>query len=512
MEQKKNRYGGNVKRRLDKLNQIYEIIKSNDTDYNKAAKLLTYYSNEKEFEKSVYIFIQNGQDDENLNNYREALNNYKLICNTFKKYKEEKIFSAIISLKKNRSEKLEKIEEELITTKDIEKIMEIIYSDLEEEKKALKLYEICNEKILNKNLELYNTLNLNEKEKLNEIKKIYKKYDEKKLFDKVKNQYKCTIEEVELRLKKLNLVYEIITSNENEYYKAEKLLNLFQSSEEFKKIYCLIYKYGKDKFEFAKEALNNYEMLYQKFREYEDKKIIKSVNYILSIQDYLQNYEYAKFIVEKYIKTDDSYKEKIFLDNYGIDKEIFEFCIETIKELDEELYKKYLERKLMNNRIRSAYNTKMIHILAESIKKGKLPDGKKMDLFEFVKRLPIKRRERTMYLLTGFMKKNNEEDMTIIIDYMKENGLCKSTSFNQLSLKNIYETKHTISKIKITNEDNDIIIDYLKINDIPIIYKTYALARKKYLEGEITKEIVEQLKEKYKAKEKVIIIPSKKKL
>ena len=156
-----NRYGGNVKIRLKKLNQIYEIIKENDSDYNKAAKLLMYFYGPDDFQKSMHVFVLNGKDDQKLNEVRDALDNYDLIYNTYKKYKEEGIFDTILSIKRKKIKPIEiDNQEEIITVTDIDEMLNIISSDLSEEEKAEKLYEFCNETNIAKNFELYNTLDL----------------------------------------------------------------------------------------------------------------------------------------------------------------------------------------------------------------------------------------------------------------------------------------------------------------------------------------------------------------
>lgn len=79
-------------------------------------------------------------------------------------------------------------------------------------------------------------------------------------------------------------------------------------------------------------------------------------------------------------------------------------------------------------------------------------------------------------------------------------------------MKSIYQTKTTINGVEITNADNDIIIDYLRVNNIPLIHKTYVLARAKYLSGEITAEMVQEQKAQFKLSkgQAKILIPSKK--
>ena len=157
----------------------------------------------------------------------------------------------------------------LITMKDINYMINIINSDLSEEEKAIKLYSFCNLHSLTSNKDLYNTLKLEQVEKLEELIRIYRDYESKGLFKSAKNRYKCTLEEIALRLKKINLTFEIMNSDDNDYIKAEQLLSLFKSAEEFRKSYTLFKKYGKndERLSSARLALDNFDTLYAKFKE-----------------------------------------------------------------------------------------------------------------------------------------------------------------------------------------------------------------------------------------------------
>ena len=116
-------------------------------------------------------------------------------------------------------------------------------------------------------------------------------------------------------------------------------------------------------------------------------------------------------------------------------------------------------------------------------------------MLEFTKRIPFKKSNNFTVVLIDFMKRNNPQDMNTIIRYIYGNGLNTPSAFAPLDLKGIYTTKTTINGVEITNTDNDIIIDYLTVNNIPLIHKTYVLARTKYLNGEITAEMVQKQKE-----------------
>jgi hypothetical protein len=133
-------------------------------------------------------------------------------------------------------------------------------------------------------------------------------------------------------------------------------------------------------------------------------------------------------------------------------------------------------------------------------------------LLEFTKRIPFKKSNNFTVVLIDFMKRNNPQDMNTIIRYIYGNGLNTPSAFAPLDLKGIYTTKTTINGVEITNTDNDIIIDYLTVNNIPLIHKTYVLARTKYLNGEITAEMVQKQKEQLELNKipTKVLIPSKK--
>lgn len=143
---------------------------------------------------------------------------------------------------------------------------------------------------------------------------------------------------------------------------------------------------------------------------------------------------------------------------------------------------------------------------------GILSDGTQFDLLEFIKRIPFKRSNNFTFALIDFMKRNNPDDMNTIIKYIYSNGLNTPSAFAPLDFKEIYTTKTIINGVEITNADNNIIIDYLRVNNIPLIHKTYVLARTKYLNGEITTEMVQKQKEQLELNKipTKVLIPSKK--
>lgn len=402
----------------------------------------------------------------------------------------------------------------ILKLRDINYMFSIVNSNLSEEAKAVKLYSFCNKHNLKNSATAYNLFQLPGVDRINELMKIYEDYEKKQLFNIFKGNYRCTLEEIALRINKINEIYSVINSDVSDYNKAAKLLSFFNNSEEFRRSYALFIKYGKDdeRLDSARDALDNFDMLYNKFKEYEEKGITEFVKYVLNVQGYADNYDYAKFVVEYYVESPESYKTSKFLKKFGIDEDIFKFCISAIKELDVDLYQQYLEKKEKNNRIRCLRNAETIVDLANGIKFGILADGTQFDVFEFIKRVPFKRSSDFLSRLIDFMRVNNRQEMGTIMRYMRANRLYTPSAFVPLNIEGLYQTKTIINGVELTNEDNDTIIDYLRVNNLPVVNRTYILARDKYLNGEFTAEMVEKQKEQlelYKEPE-AILIPSKK--
>jgi len=406
------------------------------------------------------------------------------------------------------------MKDSILSIKDVNYMLSIVNSDLSDEEKATKLYSFCNYYTILRNATMYQTLGLDDAEKLEKLKAIYDDYNKRGCFDLARNPYKCTLEEIELRLIKLNKAMEIVNSDINEYNKAEQLLELYQSAEELRKTYALFIKFGKKdaRLDTARAALDNYDNIFNTFKTLEDKGVMGNVKYALSIKDYFDNYQYASFAIGHYITSSESYKEREFLNELGIDKETFDFCVSTIEELNIELYKQYEDKKQQNAKIRYMHNVMTITTLAEGINNGILPDGTPFDMLEFLKRVPFKYSKNFMPTITEFMKKNNPNEYNTIMSYIYSNRLHIGNVFSPLDTKALYQTKTTVNGIEITNQDVDTIIDYLKINNIPVISKAYILARTKYLNGEFTTESIrEQKQELYQNRGKVkVLIPSSK--
>lgn len=411
---------------------------------------------------------------------------------------------------------LENNEVTILSEESINNIYNMLNSNLSESEKLIRLRSACKRLSIIADSLIYYHIELKDTETIMKLLFIYKYFENKiykVYFIKKDDIYKCTSEQIKERIVKINILNDIMNSDMSDYNKVEKFLELFNSVEEFRKSYSLFHKYGleNDKLKLGIDAIKCYKSIYAKLKEYEEQGIVSKVKYVMNKYGYYQNYEYARFIVTGYINYKDSQNLTKFLNKYGINKDIFDYCIKTIEELDVDLYKTYMEKKTINMEKRCFNNKITIHKLAIGIRTGKLPNGSEFNMIEFIKRIPFKRSDRFLFTINDFMKRNNPDDQNIIINYILQNKMQKPGYFKELNFSELYNGVTTINGEKFTNKDIKLIFEYMRLNEIPFLKKTYALIKVKYLNGKITEESIQKQKEelsKIENTEYAFIIPS----
>lgn len=332
---------------------------------------------------------------------------------------------------------------------------------------------------------------------------------------RTKNFFRISLEELVKRLKNINTAYETINSNNSDYSKAFTLATLFKDSETLKNLYSVILKdIDHPNLQIAREALYNFEQIYNKYIEYEKNGMMNNVEYVVRTIDYHQNYEYAKFVIEKYIEDENSYKGAEFLEELGLDKESFVFCVKTIQELDPDLFKKFAIKSNYNKKEICLKNIQTIIELANGIKTKQMSDGTSFNILEFIKRVPFKKEDDLVEAIIKFGKMNNLKEYKTIIKYINANELNDKKALTPLNQKRMCGSTKKINGVLITKEVNDTIIDYLKVNQIPIVNKTYNVALDMYLNGKINKDEIDLKKQEMDTnkKQSLILIPNTKKI
>ena len=285
---------------------------------------------------------------------------------------------------------------------------------------------------------------------------------------------------------------DIISSDENIYKKVEKIYFIYPTVTSFINAYYVYLRkksvYGVEKVD--EELVTAMRKIISFYKENDEAGIFLDIQNFYKTKNLREVLEYARFIVLNYINGEYNCFDE-FLKYYEINKQIFEQCIISVEEFDVDLYKKYLLKKEEICEKEREHKQEIMHNLYVGITTGALLDGTKFDLLEFIKRLPFKKvGTKFCYEITNFLRKNNPTEEATIMIYIKDNKLDKESFNYALNVNYLYQTKCVINGREITNEEIDLIIEYLKQNNIPVVNKTYLLAREKYLNNEIDLEDV----------------------
>lgn len=323
----------------------------------------------------------------------------------------------------------------------------------------------------------------------------YKVFKNNGNFEKTGNAYNCSIYEIDSRVSKLKEVSEIINSNITDFKKAEKLIDLYPSAKIFKRSYGFICRRGKEdiRFDHCRDILNNFDFLYDEYNRLDQEGKLSTVKYLRNIKSYIANYDYANYVINCYIDSDDSYKLQEFYSKFGIDGDIFDFCVDTIHELNVDLYNSFLTKQQENKKTRLVKISKTIHNLAEGIRTGYLENGTPFDFLIFAKMVPFKKSWFFLEELLDFTRNVLPDDYRTIKDYTKNNNINDST-FSKYNITSYIKDLVSINDRIFTESELNIIVDYLKYNGIPVVHKTFLVAKDKYLNGEITADSVSKLK------------------
>lgn len=336
----------------------------------------------------------------------------------------------------------------------------------------------------------------------------------------INDDYRTIRIQLEDKIDDLNKVINIIDSDISDYNKAYEISKIYNNLEKFKKEFLFMLELDSDDQVFG-YYVSRIKEICLILKKYEKLGIMGNVNYVRKREKIFDNYLYGKYVIESYIEYSNSYNIINFLEEMGINQEIFDFCIETIKELDLELYNEYVRKKninIKNNYLESVYNLKDI---VNGIKTGYLFDGTNFNLLEFFKRVPFKyidvyRKEYDEFMninsgikdagrfgsrLLSFSKVIVADDYNLIKEYVSLNEIQYVNYVDNDKLKEIY------SGIKITVVNNgrkesiilnDEIIDklylYMVYNKLPLLSQVFNIVKNEYLCGNIDLSIIDNKK------------------
>ena len=162
------------------------------------------------------------------------------------------------------------------------------------------------------------------------------------------------------------------------------VFGLYKDSEVFRRSYSLFIKLGASdpRLDSIREELKNVDYYYNKIKEYERLGYLIDYRYYQKTTDYRENYPYAKYIITQYLNAN-SYNFHDFLEDYGLTETTFNICLETLKELDVDLFNQYQEKHQINENILLMHNIEIFKDIYLGITTGYLKDGTEFNRVEF---------------------------------------------------------------------------------------------------------------------------------
>ena len=392
----------------------------------------------------------------------------------------------------------------ILTEEEINKLLFIVNSDLQDFEKAKQLRTICKGTTLLMSINNYETTNFKNAVTLKKILSYYEKYENLGYMRRHYNSYKCTMEELNVRKENLIKLSQILKSKLSEYQKAMNIFELYKDSEIFRRSYSLFLKNGTNdpKLDNIKEELKNIDYYYTKIKEYERLGYLAEYHYYQKTTDYRENYPYAKYIITQYLNAN-SYNFHDFLEDYGLTETTFNICLETLKELDVDLFNQYQEKHQINENILLMHNIEIFKDIYLGITTGYLKDGTEFNAFEFFKRLPISSNGALYTNLTKYFVHNKIEGLNLILNYVCLNNfqvaeVTKTLDFAQILNKHNNNPSLDITVIRT-------ILSYLELNKVPINRITYNYVKNMYLNNEFNDQDIQEQQNKIKSQKKTLI-------
>lgn len=209
---------------------------------------------------------------------------------------------------------------------------------------------------------------------------------------------------------------------------------------------------------------------------------LKEAIYLHNIEAINSFYNYSNFIINSFI-NDIPYDKEEFYNDFGINEEVFNYCVEVIHEVDVNLYNKYISSLNRYKILNKEHSISQLEDISYAIENGRFMDNTEFSELEFIKRFPFKEFNFRKTLI-NFIKENNLYGMDNILLFIYNNRIINQ-SFDYISIYDILKTKTIVNGKELTNDDYSIIINYLINNDLPLVARSYYLVKKMYLNNEL---------------------------
>ena len=297
---------------------------------------------------------------------------------------------------------------------------------------------------------------------------------------------KGLVTEIKFRLKMIRIIGKIVDSDLSASSKAAVLYKFYDGSNSFK-ANCSLFLNTYDLGIFiSMEDLEQYQKIYNFYCECEKRELLKKHNNIKIDSDY------AKFIIISYLNFPKHYLLFNFFVDMHITEKMFKDCVALVQKSDLDLYNAYEAKRKEEEEFRKETEKTNIYDIYEAIKMGVFKDGSKLDLFNVIKRLPLQEKyisasgRYSISRIESYLLKYDKEVVNTILKYLRKHYILSGKkAFHVTDMEYLNEFAIVINDREVNMEDNFLVLDYLRKNNLPFIDIVFNGIRRQYINGEI---------------------------
>lgn len=196
---------------------------------------------------------------------------------------------------------------------------------------------------------------------------------------------------------------------------------------------------------------------------------------------FLDSYPYKvinMFIDGKYKNIYDFYKQT------SVTKNDFSFSISLVKQYNEELYKKYLEKQDEIEKEKVVQIKRTIKKISSKIKSGNITK------LEYLVLVPFKESKNYKNTLLSFIEDNMPKELDTFNDYLDNNKDLSFKKFIPLSINKMINKNIIHNNVEVSNIDKRAIYEYMLEKNYPLYEQVFFEVENEYFDKDHYKELV----------------------
>jgi len=304
----------------------------------------------------------------------------------------------------------------------------------------------------------------------------------------------------------LEKLVSIYTLRANDYQKALDMCKIYKNAADYRQAYRFVFKCEDTDPRFV-PYLSLIEEMYAYYKKLENSGIISNINYVFSLEEYLNSYSKAASVLESFIESDHSYNLFLFLKEQHVSKDEYEFYVKTVARLNDGLYQKYLEKVEQNKLHQYDATLNALKNIAHGIRTGYLFDGTPFNKLAFWVLVPFKyshsvKKDFEMYRkvnpsihiassfvsrIEAFTEATMKDDSKVIMNYIRKNKLHNYTYVSKENLRKMYYGTLNIKKnasnidkmveVQFTPDDVTEIIQMMEERNYPFLIEIFNILK-----------------------------------